>query len=231
MRWWWIIGAALWLSIGWSTLSIAGAQRTGRRVRAAAVALTGTVSLVVGSAATSVRLPDEQYGLAVEAVGVQLTDRLDPDTPYLLEWTDRRAWGATGMGVFVYLYQHGFDVSVPRHYDMWFDSWHLRDRSTATRILTVIGSDDVTAGVQPPPVEQRVAHHDPLSARERERADRLWAHVRSELDPASEISLEALDSDTGRATLLAAGIDSQVIQELASIRARGSAYDVYLTPR
>jgi hypothetical protein len=80
-------------------------------------------------------------------------------------------------------------------------------------------------------VEQRVAHHDPLSARERERADRLWAHVRSELDPASEISLEALDSDTGRATLLAAGIDSQVIQELASIRARGSAYDVYLTPR
>lgn len=230
MRWWWIIGATIWLSIGWSTLSMIKTSRFQPSIVRGLIAVTAVVSLVAAGRATSVELPTQQDSDAVGALGAQLTDSLDPDTNYHVGWADRQSWGGVGVGVFVYLHQHGFDVRVPPEYveNDELDSWHVQETGTGSEVIRVVGHDDLAAGVRPQPGAVRVASHDPLSPGDRREADRLWAKAQSELDPSSDLRLAEFDSDRGRQKLVDAGVDPQTVEELAALRAQGPAYDVYL---
>ena len=118
---------------------------------AAGLVISAVLAVTLSWRAASVEVPELRSGQAVRALGDQLATDLDPDTQYVLEWADRRTFGGTGMGVFLDLDAHGFDVAAPLQYDMWFDSWHLRDRDSAPAVLTVIGRDDIDSGTTPPP--------------------------------------------------------------------------------
>lgn len=226
MRFWWIIGASLWLSAAWSALALA-------RVRLAAavgLVISAVLAVTLSWRAASVEVPELRSGQAVRALGDQLATDLDPDAQYVLEWADRRTFGGTGMGVFLDLDAHGFDVAAPLQYDMWFDSWHLRDRDSAPAVLTVIGRDDIDSGTAPPPGAELVAHYDPLAPTARARADELWATIQATVASSSSLTISDVDAASGRRAFVAAGVDPTVVAELAHLRRSGAfAYDVYLS--
>jgi hypothetical protein len=230
LRFWWAIGALVWLSIAWSAaMLLIASPRTRAVVQLLALAAAAILSVSLAWRVPSLDLPDEQSGVAVAAMGAQVERRLHSDATYVLEWADRRTWGGVGMGLVLYLRERGINVKVPREYDGWFDSWHLADRARATRVLTLIGDDDAADGAQPPASATRLARYDPLTDRQRDRTEALWASMQLELGPDTEFTVGDLDHERGRRALADAGIDQRAIDELAALRARGEAYTVYLT--
>ncbi len=226
LRFWWIIGASLWLSVAWSVVSLTRA----RLVVPAGLAIMTVLSAGLTWRAVSVEVPERPSGDAVRSLGDQLATGLDHDTGYVLEWADRRTFGGTAMGVFLDLHDRGFDVAAPLQYDMWFDSWHLRDRDTAEAILTVVGQDDLDAGTTPPPDAVTVARYDPLDPTQRARAEQLWQAITSAVDPAAGTGPSDLDSAAGRQALVDAGADKATVEALAALHERGAfAYAVYLS--
>jgi hypothetical protein len=230
MRWWWVIAASLWCSLLWSLWRIACDLRIGSPARAftwAAAAIVAVVSLVVAIDATSAEVPEPAFAGAVRAVTPRTAASLSKKRPYVVTWIDSRDLGAVGVGVYLALAERGYDVKVLAFFKHSFGSWRVAPLAEADALVTVVLADD-TAKFDATPGTEKVASYDPLNATERARADVLEREIRAQSRP--DLRLADVDSPIGRATLAREGAPSAALDELAALRRKGIAYDVYVSP-
>ena len=142
VRWWWVLAAAVWLSIVWS---VACSLRD-RRVRDGLLAVAGlatvALSIVATARAVPAALPDADPSETVGTLAAQLVTELDPDVRYLVDWTDAEGWGAVGTGLFVELEHRGHDVSVVPPRAPMFGEWRTARPEDVDATVLVVGSSD-----------------------------------------------------------------------------------------
>ena len=97
-------------------------------------------------------------------------------------------------------------------------------------LLLVGGPSDVAQGFQPPPDATVIAQYEPLTATEQQRRDALQRQIRGSLGSAEEPDWTLADSAFGRRVLRDQGAPAGLVDELSELRARGSAYTVFLQP-
>jgi hypothetical protein len=230
VRWWWVIAAVIWLSIGWSIWSLL--SRTRARAAVATVAVVGFLVLagLIAGRAVSAHVPGERDSVAIGQLGDQIADALGDEGAYVVDWTDARDWGAIGSGVFVDLERRGLAVEAAPRFAPTFGSWRTAPIQSGDGLLLVVGADDVARGFQPPPDATVIAHYGPLSASEQQRLDALQQQIRGSLGSAEEPDWTLADSAFGRQVLRDKGAPADLVDELSELRARGSAYTVFLQP-
>ncbi|HEY4398216.1 MAG TPA: hypothetical protein VGO28_11145, partial [Acidimicrobiia bacterium] len=230
VRWSWVLAALLWLSVAWSLWrTLARASATTALV---AVSLVGVIVLTAstGWAAATVHVPQPQFSDVVGRLGSSTAPHLDPDRRYLLKIVDTENLGATAVGVFLDLDEHGKQVRVERGFGKAFGSWRTAPESQVDGVVTVVAGGDIERGWTPPPGAKRVAHYDPLASRERSRAQRLERQVRARLGAAAPPNALPVLSAGGRRLLVAEGADRRSVDALQHLHERGDAYSVYLSP-
>jgi hypothetical protein len=155
---------------------------------------------------------------------------LSKDATYLVVNQDRRDLGSVGVGLYLDLVEHGFDMKMIAFYRHAFGGWRVADRKDVDEVLLVVAGDDVAAGYELPADAEFVAKYDPLSAAERRRADTLARRAGEDLGPDFEWQLVDVDRADGRKYLARHGADRKELDELARLRARGPETTVYLEP-
>jgi hypothetical protein len=228
VRWWWVIAAFVWLSVSWSIWSLL--SRTRARAAVATVAVLGFLALagLMAGRAVSAHVPGERDSVAIGQLGDQIADALGGEGAYVVDWTDARDWGAVGAGVFVDLERRGLAVEAALRFAPTFGSWRMAPIQSGGGFLVVVGADDVVRGFQPPPDATVIAQYEPLTATEQQRLDALQRQIRGSLGSAEEPDWTLADSDFGRQVLRDQGAPADLVDELSELRARGSAYTVFL---
>ena len=235
VRWWWVIAAVVWLSVGWSTWSLLSRTRARRAV--ATVAVVGLLALagLMAGRAVSAHVPGERDSVAIGQLGDQIAGALGDEGAYVVDWTDARDWGAVGAGVFVDLERRGLAVEAASRFTPAFGSWRTAPVQAGDGLLLVVGADDIARGFEAPPDATVIAHYEPLTATEQQRLEALQQEIRGSLDGGSLDSAEdpdwtLADSAFGRQVLRDRGAPADLVDELSELRARGSAYSVFLQP-
>jgi len=226
--WWWAVGAAVWLSIAWSAWSLLDLRRPHLAPWATAAALAATAVVAVGLAgrSTDPDLPGARHSPAVDALIDQIEPELDEDDSYVVEWRDTYDFGYVGMGVFAALEHDGYDVVVPTTAGFAFEPDQRGD--VADQRLVVSTRDD-DALYPPPDGSLLVARYDPLTSRERAEADALWSTV-SEQAGRAAVAPGMVSSPLGRAALVDAGVETELVDRITQVWDRGQAFVVYLAP-
>ena len=235
VRWWWVIAAVVWLSVGWSTWSLLSRTRARRAV--ATVAVVGLLALagLMAGRAVSAHVPGERDSVAIGQLGDQIAGALGDEGAYVVDWTDARDWGAVGAGVFVDLERRGLAVEAASRFAPAFGSWRTAPVQAGDGLLLVVGADDLARGFEAPPDATVIAHYEPLTANEQQRLEALQQRIQGSLDGGSLDSAEdpdwaLADSAFGRQVLRDRGAPADLVVELSELPARGSAYTVFLQP-
>jgi hypothetical protein len=226
VQWWWVIVAMVWVSIAWSTWTSLTSATVRAIAAVAASAATIVLVIVVVWRALPARLPEQIASETIEEVGPQVAANLRRDDACLLEWID--GFGGTGMGLLFDLDQRGFDVAVPTTYGPAFETWQTTTPDQVDATILLVSDDETAETFEPPSGATVLARHDPLSPADRQRATALQAEVDEQLAAATAPT----GATTTDAELLEAyrHVDQDVLDELAALRADGSAYTVYLLP-
>ena len=157
VRWWWVLAAAVWLSIGWSVACSLRDRRARQALLGVAAAATVALSVIATARAVPAALPDADQSATVGALAGELATQLDRGRTYVVDWTDAEFWGAVGAGVFVELDRLGYDVSVVPPRAPMFGEWRTARPEDVDATVLVIGSSDIATGVDPPPGAAEVA--------------------------------------------------------------------------
>jgi hypothetical protein len=229
LAWWWAVGAAVWLSMLWSTWSLlrtrggAPADAITRLIAAATV----VAALALTARAVDAELPVAPHTKAVSTLIAAATPQLDARDSYLVEWLPTtRDFGYVGVGVFVDLRRRGFDVVVPTVESIAFEPREQRDHADR-RLLVTTPEDDID--VPPPPGSVPIARYDPLEADERAEFGALWSEIaRQAPDVATSPSI--FGSLLGRVALLDAGVDPGLIERFTELWDEGPSFTLYLAP-
>ncbi len=231
-RWWWVIGALLWMSILTSGLALLHRSQPGSDSVSPRVllAVAGCLALVLGVRSLDVDPPNADYSIVAADLEEQLDARLDPDASYLYRYADAFTIGYIPTGVFVALDRSGYEVYADRGRPDAYDSWHYADPSDVDMIIDVIGDDDAKAGFPAPEGSAVVATHDPLTPAQRTRADDLWGDIVANVGIEATPNPNVVDDEGSRAELARRGASTETLDELAALRAAGPRYVAYLTP-
>jgi hypothetical protein len=231
VRWSWVLAALVWLSLAWSLWRIFARASATRAL--VAVSLVGVIALTAstGWSAATVQVPEQQFSNAIGQLGSRAASHLERDRRYLATFVDTENFGApVGVGVFLDLEERGQQVRVERRFSHPFGSWRTARESEVDGVVTVVAGGDIERGWTPPPGAKRVARYDPLTPRQRSRAQRLERSVRDQLGAAAPIHALAVLSPIGRQQLVASGADPRSVDALWHLHDRGDAYFVYLSP-
>jgi hypothetical protein len=228
VRWWWVIAAVVWLSVLWSAWSLPADARVRRVVAVvscgALVVLSGT--LIVRAASTDV--PNARDSTAIGELADELVAELDDGTSsYVVDWTDARDWGAVGAGVFLDLDRQGLPVVAAGRHAPTHGAWRTAAPDAGDGLVMIMGADDLARGAVPPAGAEVVARYEPLTRDQRERSEQLRVEIGDALgEPGWDETL--VDTRFGRQVLADRGVSPDLVDELAELRARGSAYTAYL---
>ena len=195
LRWWWVLGALLWCSLAWSVWrAFPAARRAAVAPRLAPVALVAIAVLAAAVSwdAAGGRVPQRPFSTAVGRLSAPTRARLARDRHYLVRWIDTRDLGAAGVGLYLSLAEHGYDVKVERAFARPFGSWRASAPGAVDATITLVSGDDLGAGGAPTGAEL-VARYDPLGPRDRDRARRA-GHG----DPGATRSRDEVPADNGR---------------------------------
>ena len=230
VRWWWVIAAVVWLSVSWSSWSLLSRTRArGAVATVAVVALIALTGVMVGGA-VSAHVPGDRDSVAIEQLGRQVAAAVGRDGAYVVDWTDARDWGAVGAGVFADLERRGLAVDAASRFAPVFGAWRTAPPQSGDGLLLVVGADDLARGFEPPPDAVVVARYEPLTAGEQRRLEAVEQQIRGRLGTAEDPDWTLADSAFGRQVLRDRGAPADLVDELAELRARGSAYTVFLQP-
>jgi hypothetical protein len=230
VRWAWILAALVWLSLAWSLWRVlARARATNALVALCLVAVLG-LTVSTGWTAASVKPPQHVLSDTIARLGPRTAANLQRGKQYQLTFVDFENLGAVGVGMFLDLDERSQSVRMEPGLSHAVGSWRTARKSQVDGTLIVVAGSYVERGWAAPPDAKRIAHYDPLTARERSRAQSLEREVRDGLGSvATEESLPVL-SAVGRRQLVANGADRRRVDELWHLRERGDAYSVYLSP-
>jgi len=230
VRWWWVIAAVVWLSIGWSIWSVLSRTRARAPVATMVMAvLIGLGALMVGRAMVA-HVPGERDSVAIGQLGDQIARTLGDDGAYVVDWTDARDWGAIGQGVFVDLERRGLAVHAASRFAPVFGSWRTAPVQTGDGLIVVVGADDLARGFEVPPGATVIARYEPLTASEQRRVETLQQQIQASMRSAGAPDWTLADTLFGRQVLHDQGAPPDLVAELSELRARGSAYTVFLEP-
>lgn len=226
--WWWAVGAAVWLSIAWSAWSLLDVHRPRLAQWATIGVLVAAAIVTVGLTGRSIdpELPVARHAAAVGALVDQLEPQLAEADSYVVEWRDTYDFGYVGMGIFAALVDDGFDVVVPTTSGNAFEPRQQGDVADQ-RLVVSTRDDDVR--YPPPDGSILVARYDPLSPAERAEVDSLWSTISREAGTVATAP-GMVSSPLGRAALLDAGVDPELVDRLTEYWRRGQAFVVYLAP-
>jgi hypothetical protein len=231
VRWWWVIAACVWLSIAWSTWTLLA--RTRARSTLAALATVAVVALsgVMVWRAALAEVPSAGDSAAIGELASEIAAVLDGQSTYVVDWTDGRDWGAVGSGVFVDLEQRGLSVAAASRHAPTVGAWRTAPPQSGDGLILVFGDDDLARGLAPPPDATVIAEHEPMTTSEQQRAHAIEDRLSTSLaalatDVVWDRSL--VDTPFGRQVLEDRGVPADLVQELAALRTRGSAYTAYL---
>jgi hypothetical protein len=228
LTFWWVAGASIWMSILWSTWSLLGSRVVAltEPMSKALVAATMIVAVALTVRSVGAELPVAEYSPAVRSLVEDTAPQLDDDDTYLVEWRMSRAFGYVGIGVFVDLARQGYDVVVPTVEGIKFEPREKRDEADHRLVITT-PEDDIDH--PPPPGSVPIARYDPLDDDERAEANSLWFEiVRQVRGVASGPNM--VDSPLGRAELLDAGADPELLRRFVELWDVGPAFTLYLAP-
>jgi hypothetical protein len=232
VRWWWVIAAGVWLSIGWSLLSLSAHTR----VATVAVAVVTAAAVVLGIVdtvnAVPVRAPDQAWSTVLGHLAPAARRKLSRHRIYLVRWVGGRDWGAVGTGLFVDLDDRGFDVRVPRAVSHGFGSWRAvtPPYSSVTDAVTVVAIADENEVWTAPRDAVLLARYDTLTPRERGRKRVLEREVRAALRPRVRMLPLPPDNAWGRRWLIHGGAPANAVNEFEALERRDNGYSVYLMP-
>jgi hypothetical protein len=184
---------------------------------------------VVAWDAVPARVPGLEYSTAVGKLTPGTVDKLSRDRRYVVRWVNSDALGAVGVGTYLELVEHGFDVGVSPEFGHAFGSWRVARADEVHGTITVVSSDS-DEGFHPPAGAVLAARYDPLTAADRRRAQGIEAEIRAHTGPGGPLVPGDVDSVFGRGALLAAGIDPARIDVLRELRRPGLAYAVFVIP-
>jgi hypothetical protein len=230
VRWSWILGALLWLSLAWSLWRILSrATATKALVAVALVAVLG-VTVSTAWSATSVDVPQHVFSDTIARLGPRTAANLDPDTRYQLRFVDFENLGAVGVGMFLDLAERGQDVRAEPELSHGFGSWRTARTSQVDELLIVVAGSYLEHGWTAPPGARRIATYDPLTPAERSRAERLERRIRDQLGAAAPVNALPVLNPAGRQQLVVGGADPHVVDALSHLHDRGDSYSVYVVP-
>ena len=230
VRWWWVIAAVVWLSISWSIWSMVSRTRArGALAVVAVAALIGLGGVMVGRAVMA-HVPGERDSVAIGQLGDQIAGALGDDGAYVVDWTDARDWGAIGQGVFVDLERRGLAVHAASRFAPVFGSWRTAPVHTGDGLIVIVGADDLARGFEAPPGAIVIARYEPLTARELRRVETLQQQIQAGMGSTAAPEWTLADTVFGRQVLQDRGAPPDLVAELSKLRARGSAYTVFLQP-
>jgi hypothetical protein len=228
VRWWWVIGALLWCSLVWSAATLVRGATMTRALVAIGAGATAALAIAGAWFAVPARVPLERVSVALRKLTPEVKQHLSQKQTYLVGFADSRDLGAVGDGLYFDLNDSGYRVKTTPEFAKAYGSWRVAQAGEVNATVTVIGNDDVSLGVEPPPGSQEIAYYDPLSTAQRARADALQRAIRARTEPRLKWAPTNLDYALGRRALVAAGANANDVAELARLRKPGSAYTVYL---
>lgn len=240
VRWWWVIAALLWLSLGWCLAAVAAhllhrsRARRGLRVAEPAVAGVLAVCLVALSATTIVGnvpavVPNQDFSTALQHLTGPVAAQLDRRHRYLIISVDTLHLGAVGVGLFTDLHRKGYKVRGQTFLAQPYGSWRVAKPTQVDFQLFVVSDENMLAGWQPPAGARRIAAYDGLDPRQRRELVGIEHSIRARLGgpwlqqivtPSSVLADRQARARVPRAELGRLGV-------LQSI---GDRYTVYLAP-
>ncbi|MGQ0823428.1 MAG: hypothetical protein ACT4OX_00100 [Actinomycetota bacterium] len=228
VRWWFVLAATVWCSIAWSLWTLSAPIRVGRgKGIVRAIPLVGLVALAVVTAADAVstRMPVEDLSDTVRGLAPLVADELAPEGSFLVTWVDARTLGAVGTGVYLALYERGFDVKLrPYHVA---GNWRTARPDEVDTILLVVSGDALEDDWPIPAGAVRIATYDPLTPSERGRISELTTEIRASVDPPVASGSLRVDLPAARQDLVDRGADPRLVAELGELRSH-SAHTVFL---
>jgi len=230
VRWAWVLAALVWLSLAWSLWRVVARTTLTKALVALCLIAVLALTASTGWSAASVQAPQHVFSDTIARLGPRTAVHLQRDKRYQLTFVDFENLGAVGVGMFLDLTERGESVRMEPGLSHAVGSWRTARRSQVDGILIVVAGSYAERGWAPPPDATRIAQYDPLTPRERSRAQRLERQVRDRLGSlAPEGSLPVL-SAIGRRQLVSNGVDRRRVDALWHLRERGDAYSVYLSP-
>ena len=230
VRWWWVIAAFVWLSITWSIWSLLSRTRARRVVATVAVAAMIVLAGAMAGRAGLADVPSARDSIAIGQLESQIAAAVGDAGAYVVDWTDARDWGAVGSGVFVNLRERGLAVSAASRHAPTFGAWRTAPTEADDGLILVVGGDEIARGFEPPPDAIVVAQYDPLSRSEQRRVGALELAIGDRIGARADWDWSLADTPFGRQVLRDRGAPADLVDELAELRARGSAYTVFLQP-
>jgi hypothetical protein len=192
--------------------------------------IAGVLTAVLSWRAAPADVPEPLASDIVSELGPRVSAALDEERMYVVEWADRRYWGVAATGLILDLHRRGYEVRVPPTYRPFFEEKMVARADDRAGTVLVVGEDDLRGLFALPPNATVVALHDPLPAGARARADQLWDEIARLLPTGSPLTPAYVDGPLTQLQLVEAGVDPTMIDELADLRALGSAYTVYVVP-
>lgn len=231
VRWWWIVAAFAWLSVGWGVLVLVRADRR-RLVAGVLIALAVATTVGVGVRDLPIEPPNPTSSEAMTHLIGPVAQRLDRQGRYVVRAKDDLNLFGAGRGLLLGLEKDGYqaylepDELTPRQ----VGSWRTLPAADSDGILLVVGLDALDAGFRPAPGSKRLAVFDPLDSAERREFAQLQEEVRSALGAKAEPGVIPITSPYVAKQAVDAGVPVSDVQRMTALQARGSGYAVYLEP-
>lgn len=232
VRYWWVVAAACWCSIAWSSWCLVRSRRpSSGRAFGAALGLAATaLSASLAVAAVPASVPDEALSDQAGVLAHAVARELDPDGRYLVLWVDRRHLGVVGVGVFYGLHERGFDLVVhPDYSGAIGERFDGRDVPVDGTIFVVV-RDALEAGWLPPDGARLVATAEPLTPAQLRRMAELDSAIRADVPEELPAGPLRVEFEADRRALVAQGADPAMVRELADLRGLVSGHRVYFQP-
>jgi hypothetical protein len=230
VRWWWVIAAFVWLSVAWSIWSLLSRTRARRVLAAVSVAAMIVLAGAMVGRAGSAHVPSELDSVAIGQLGDQIAEAVGDAGAYVVDWTDARDWGAVGSGVFVDLGERGLAVEAASRHASTFGPWRTVPVEADDGLILVVGGDEIARGFEPPPDAIVIAQYNPLTPSEQGRVVALELEIGRRIGEHADWDWTLADTVFGRQVLHDQGAPPDLVAELSELRARGSAYTVFLQP-
>jgi hypothetical protein len=231
VRWTWVIAALVWMSLFWSVWSLLARSSATKALVAVAVGTVLGLVASTGWAAYSANVPGEQFSDAVAGLGMRVARDLHRNQRYRVTAVDSdNVPPPMGIAMLLDLEDRGQQVKVEPGLSRALGAWRTTRESQVAGVVIIVAGGDIERGWTPPAGSKRIAAYDPLSPRERSRAQRLERGVRDRLGSRAPSAALGVLNAIGRRQLVESGADPRTIDALARLRQQGDAYTVYLAP-
>jgi hypothetical protein len=173
----------------------------------------------------------------VKSLVAQSRPALDPHTHYLVRWTDGPLTGGVGSGVAAMLTVKGYRVGIDPVAGPGMGRFRVLPAKDADAMVVVYDLGNAGPNWKPPPGARRIAHHEPISPAQLRELHQLDATINADVSRHTGLTAAELATPAGalrlqanRALLEKQGFDKAQFSRLATLRALGTPYAVYVVP-